>query len=61
MIFQLTSQQRLFIFKVDFRVLGDVPAGKVCTTWANTTGEEELQVGLRICTLPVAQPRIPYF
>ena len=49
MNFQLTSQQRLFVFKVEFSISEGVPASKVFTTWeAHSDGK--LQVGLRACT-----------
>lgn len=49
MNFQLTSQQRLFIFKEEFSISEGVPAGKVFTTWG-VHRDWELQVGLGACT-----------
>lgn len=49
MNFQLTSQQRLFIFKEEFSILEGVPTGKVFTTWG-IHRDWEHQVGLGACT-----------
>lgn len=46
MNFQLTSQQRLFVFKVEFSISEGVPASKVFTTWG-AYSDGKLQVGLR--------------
>lgn len=45
MNFQLTSQQRLFIFKEECSISEGVPAGKVFTTWG-VHRDWERQVGL---------------
>lgn len=49
MNFQLTSQQRLFIFKEEFSISEGVPASKVFTTWG-VHRDWEVQVGLGACT-----------
>lgn len=49
MNFQLTSQQTLFIFKVESSISESVPASKVFTTWG-IHGDWKLQVGLEACT-----------
>lgn len=49
MNFQLTSQQRLFIFKEEFSISEGVPASKVFTTWG-VHRDWEVQVGLGACS-----------
>lgn len=49
MNFQLTSQERLFIFKVEFSISEGVPASKVFTTWG-VRSDWKHQVGLGACT-----------
>lgn len=58
MVFQLTSQQRSFIFKVDLRVLGGLPAGKVCTTWANTLGNRSFRCASGFAQSPRHSPTL---
>ena len=49
MNFQLPSQQRLFISKVEFSISEGVPASKVFTTWG-VRSDWKLRVGLGPCT-----------
>lgn len=49
MNFQLTSQQRLFIFKEEFSISEGAPTSKVFTTWG-VHRDWELQVGLGAST-----------
>lgn len=49
MNFQMTSRQRLFIFKAEFSISEGVPTSKVFATWG-VRSDWKLQVGPRTCT-----------